>query len=348
MKRKIYEFILIVSMFFVLVGCAEKQNHYASQKETYKPSAYTYAETPESTVIPTDELITPTKETAERPTTTTMLTPTPLHTQKPTVIPTETQGTVSTHKLTPLPTPTLPTPTPLTAPTKAPTTKPAENPTQKLTAMPTQTPTVTPTQAPFVVDYTQESTVSGVENYKYGLKKTTITITYYSIYSDGSKKAYSSYSYEEFDTSGYSATDAELMDESKSVAADNMEYYLEVLNLVNEIRKQAGVAPVVLDEQLCNAATMRALEMNYSQNFSHTRPNGTSCFTVFDTFGIPGFSFGENIAAGYGSPASVVEGWKNSPGHYANMINASFTKIGIGMSDVNIGYGIYWAQIFVG
>ena len=121
-------------MFFILVGCAEKQNHYASQKETYKPSAYTYAETPESTVIPTDELITPTKETAERPTTTTMLTPTPLHTQKPTVIPTETQGTVSTHKLTPLPTPTLPTPTlptptlptptPLTAPTKAPTTKP--------------------------------------------------------------------------------------------------------------------------------------------------------------------------------------------------------------------------------
>ena len=56
---------------------------------------------------------------------------------------------------------------------------------------------------------------------------------------------------------------------------------------------------------------------------------------------------GENIAAGYGDPASVMNGWMNSEGHRANILNGSFGQVGIGYyTDPNSGYGTYWVQIF--
>lgn len=59
------------------------------------------------------------------------------------------------------------------------------------------------------------------------------------------------------------------------------------------------------------------------------------------------YTCGENIATGQKTPAAVVNDWKNSPGHYANMIDASFTKLGVGYSGTGIGaYGHYWCQLF--
>ncbi len=60
------------------------------------------------------------------------------------------------------------------------------------------------------------------------------------------------------------------------------EFANRVLELVNIERANAGVAPLVLDEALCNAANMRAIELDRTGEFSHTRPNGNSCFDVFD------------------------------------------------------------------
>lgn len=91
---------------------------------------------------------------------------------------------------------------------------------------------------------------------------------------------------------------------------------------------------------------MRAVEMAYANIFSHTRPDGSSCFSVFPYYSISYFAAGENIAAGYGSPEAVVTGWKNSEGHYANMINVSFTKLGVGYFNIDYGYGAYWVQLF--
>lgn len=58
-------------------------------------------------------------------------------------------------------------------------------------------------------------------------------------------------------------------------------YASEVLRLVNIERDKVGAAHLVLDGALCDAANMRAIEMDYSGNFSHTRPDGRDCFTVF-------------------------------------------------------------------
>ena len=122
-----------------------------------------------------------------------------------------------------------------------------------------------------------------------------------------------------------------------------------MLRLVNIERDKVGAAHLVLDGALCDAANMRAIEMDYSGNFSHTRPNGSDCFTVFSFCNISFNTCGENIAAGYVTPADVVDGWMHSEGHKANILNASYTKMGLGYSTGGGGeYGRYWAQEFAG
>ena len=227
--------------------------------------------------------------------------------------------------------------------TKAPTTQ--KTTTKTHTTQPPTTKKQETTTKKYRVDYGSEESVV-TSDYKYGLKKNTVTVNYYVLYSDGSKEVYDTSTYDRYDSSGYTATDAELLEESNAIAAQNIAYYNEVLTLVNEIRAEAGVQPLTLDTTLCQAATMRSLEMNYSQQFSHTRPSGETCFSVFGTYGVGYRTAGENIAAGQRTPESVVNAWKNSEGHYKNMINANFNKLGVGMSNMQMGYGIYWTQLF--
>lgn len=192
-----------------------------------------------------------------------------------------------------------------------------------------------------------EEVKSDVVSYKYGITKYDVITNYYTLYSDGSKELLDSWSYTVYDSTNYSATDSQLKSEADSNASKYMSYYQEVLRLVNEIRAEAGVAPLTLDTTLCKAASMRALEMDYGNQMSHTRPGGKDCFSVLDFYGISFGTCGENIAAGQTSASSVVKGWKNSPGHYQNMISASFTKLGVGYSAMGVGdYGHYWCQLF--
>lgn len=127
---------------------------------------------------------------------------------------------------------------------------------------------------------------------------------------------------------------------------NNYDYALRVLELVNEERAAAGLQPLTLDAETTEVAMMRAAECSIL--FSHTRPNGTDCFTAWSG----GSAMGENIAAGYRTPEEVVNGWMNSPGHRANILKPYYTSLGIGCFvptsvDTN-GYGFYWTQCFNG
>lgn len=102
----------------------------------------------------------------------------------------------------------------------------------------------------------------------------------------------------------------------------NYEYAYEVLDLVNEEREAEGLAALEMDEDLLAAAMERAVEINLY--CSHTRPTGLDCYTIESK------ARGENIAAGYSSPASVMNGWMNSSGHKANILTSTYTSIGIG------------------
>lgn len=119
-------------------------------------------------------------------------------------------------------------------------------------------------------------------------------------------------------------------------------YASEVLRLVNVERAKAGLPALTTNSTLTTAANKRAQEIK--QTFSHTRPNGTSCFTVLGEYGVSYRTAGENIAYGQKTPQEVVNGWMNSPGHRANILKSSFGKVGIGVYQSGGVY--YWTQLF--
>lgn len=128
-------------------------------------------------------------------------------------------------------------------------------------------------------------------------------------------------------------------------------YANEVLRLVNIERANVGVAPLVLDEALCNAANMRAIEMDCTGVFGHKRPNDHSCFEVYDICNVEWRNAcGENIAAGQATPEDVMKSWLSSAGHKANILSPEYTKMGLGYSVglSNGQYRGYWAQEFAG
>lgn len=129
---------------------------------------------------------------------------------------------------------------------------------------------------------------------------------------------------------------------NNAYAAEN--FANEVLRLVNVERAQYGIAPLRLADDLQNAAAIRAREIvGY---FSHTRPDGSSCFTVMRN---RGRACAENIAAGHSTARDTVEQWMNSQGHRENILNPKYRELGVGYTyDNDSEYGHYWVQLFRG
>ncbi len=112
---------------------------------------------------------------------------------------------------------------------------------------------------------------------------------------------------------------------------------------VNAYRSQNGLGFVTGDLLLHQCAQIRSQEL--LRLFSHTRPNGSECFTVADEVGCDLDVFSENIAAGFPDGYSAVIGWMGSPGHRANILNSNNKYMGVGAS-YGGSYGTYWAQMF--
>ena len=122
----------------------------------------------------------------------------------------------------------------------------------------------------------------------------------------------------------------------------------DMLVRLNAFRAEVGAAPLALCSRLSTAAGDYARVMADNNHFSHTGPDGSS---PGDRIAAAGYgsnvTWGENIAAGYPDVAQVMTGWRDSPGHYANMINGRFTHVGFGRAEnAGSGYRIYWVQNF--
>lgn len=135
------------------------------------------------------------------------------------------------------------------------------------------------------------------------------------------------------------------VDTCKVVVRNNTaeEYIDEVIELTNAERKKVGLPALSKRADVTEAAKVRAKEI--SVKFSHTRPNGESCFTIIDDYNISYTRLGENIAMGYTSPQDVVDGWMASEGHKKNILNSEFKGIGVGYY-VEDGVA-YWVQIMI-
>jgi len=123
----------------------------------------------------------------------------------------------------------------------------------------------------------------------------------------------------------------------------NKTYTQQVVDLVNAERAKAGLAPLTIDANVEKAANVRANEIQTT--FEHVRPNGSSFSTAIKEQNVNFRGAGENIAWGQKTPQEVMNAWMNSAGHRANILNKSFTHIGVG--NVQNGAGTqYWVQLF--
>ncbi|KYC37433.1 hypothetical protein WA1_48435 [Scytonema hofmannii PCC 7110] len=133
------------------------------------------------------------------------------------------------------------------------------------------------------------------------------------------------------------------------LSAGNNSFIQSILDLTNTERQKAGVQPLKLSDKLNNSAQTHAQNMAIKDFFSHTDSNGSSVGDRAKAVGFQYSTIGENIAAGQSTPQAVVQGWMNSAGHRANIMNPMFKEIGIGYyyltNDTgSINYNHYWVQ----
>lgn len=121
-------------------------------------------------------------------------------------------------------------------------------------------------------------------------------------------------------------------------------YEQEVARLVNVERAKAGLAPLTLNWELSRVARYKSQDMKDNRYFAHNSPTYGTPFQMIRSFGLSYRTAGENIAMGYATPAAVMNGWMNSSGHRANILNANYTQIGVGY----VAEGNYWTQQFIG
>ena len=179
---------------------------------------------------------------------------------------------------------------------------------------------IDPTNDKLVINYTG----SGTPNIRYSTVGRDIVLTDEAGYLNVTLKGY-----------------REANDYFDGVAHENV---WEVFKIVNQEREAQGLNWLILSQGLIEGASIRAVEIE--DTWGHTRPDGTSFFTAVEK---SYNSWGENIAAGYGSPEAVMVGWMNSTGHRANILRDYFTKLGVGyFYKSGSYYGDYWVQMFGG
>ncbi len=138
-----------------------------------------------------------------------------------------------------------------------------------------------------------------------------------------------------------------------NVSVVNAAYEQEVLDLVNSERADRSIPPLKRVAALDNAARYHATDMgqdNYFAHDSYDRVGGTLQFVCGVFTRLVNYysnASAENIAAGYPSPQSVMNGWMGSSGHRANILSTSNWTIGVGYNSIdNSGYYHYWVQDF--
>jgi uncharacterized protein YkwD len=130
-----------------------------------------------------------------------------------------------------------------------------------------------------------------------------------------------------------------------SDAVSTTQLAAQVVTLANAERANAGVAPLAVDSTLTAVAEAYA-EAQATQGFTgHTDPAGHGVGDRVSSAGYNWIAVGENLAYGPCTAESAIEGWMNSEGHRANILNSLFTETGVGVYRGGV-YPTYWVQVF--
>lgn len=120
----------------------------------------------------------------------------------------------------------------------------------------------------------------------------------------------------------------------------------QVIDLTNQERAKNGLPALKANWQLSRVARYKSRDMANNNYFSHQSPTYGSPFDMMRDFNVSYRRAAENIAAGQRTPAEVVDGWMNSPGHRKNILDPNLNQIGVGYAEGG-SYGVYWTQMFI-
>jgi len=133
------------------------------------------------------------------------------------------------------------------------------------------------------------------------------------------------------------------------VSGSYTEMEKKCFDLVNAMRTEKGLKPLVWADDLMAVARKHSEDMGTRNFFDHTNPDGLDPFQRMENGGVNFSMAAENIAynSGYGDPASVAaDGWKRSSGHYHNIMTAEYEESAIGMARTPDGR-YYFTQVFI-
>jgi uncharacterized protein YkwD len=120
---------------------------------------------------------------------------------------------------------------------------------------------------------------------------------------------------------------------------------------INAFRAGRGLSTLTVSDALTGAAKWMSADMGARNYFAHISLDGRSPTQRMADAGYPAFGTwtGENLAAGFTTTADVLNGWINSPGHYAVLVNPQYRAIGVGRGyAAGSTYGWYWTADFGG
>lgn len=130
----------------------------------------------------------------------------------------------------------------------------------------------------------------------------------------------------------------------------------EILTYLNAARSKsclcgtttyAPAPALALNAKLNTASDKFAVDLATYNYFSHTGRDGSQPWDRMTREGYIWRTAGENIAAGYTTARSVVDGWLQSPGHCANIMNPAFKEVGVGYAySATSTYKYYWVNDF--
>lgn len=193
----------------------------------------------------------------------------------------------------------------------------------------------------------EEQVILKTEDLKYGIKKITYVNVIYNIFKDGSKEELRrGTEIVSTNQSGFNGTVQSMSQEMLENYTSYESSRTTILNQTNAYRREDGLSELVLDKKLSEVATLRAMELAYSGEFSHTRPNGKEWTTIWEEYTGEerNVVMAENIAGAFETDLEVCEKWRLSESHNTIMVEPRFTKIGIGKYTFN--GKTYWVQHF--
>ena len=108
---------------------------------------------------------------------------------------------------------------------------------------------------------------------------------------------------------------------------------VDLLTQTNEQRAANGLPALKLDARLNQSATLKAQNMFAEDYWAHVSPSGIQPWYWFTQAGYPYSYAGENLAKDFDTTAGTIQGWMNSPGHRANILNANYTDVGFAVQN---------------